>query len=58
MGGKDGRVGSGRVSSSAGGGSGRDGVVEGSVLEAEDMVVCVLQGGGGGDDGSGLGGKG
>lgn len=56
MGGKDGRVGSGRVSSSAGGGSRRDGVVEGSVLEAEDMVVCVLQGGG--EDGSGMEGKG
>lgn len=50
-GGKEGRVASGRVPSSAGRSSGRDGVVEGVVSDAEDMVVCVLQSGGD-DDGS------
>lgn len=49
--GKEGRMASGRVPSSAGGGSGKDGVVEGVVSDAEDMVVCVLQGGGD-DDGA------
>lgn len=28
-----------------GGGGGKEGVVEGTVIEADDMVVCVLQGG-------------
>lgn len=53
-GGKEKRgVGESTRSSRGGGGTSRDGVVEGAVIDAEDIVICVLQGGG--EDGNSLG---